>query len=181
MTQKVAPGNVTAEDNRLKALQLREGGAKYREIATQLGVTVGMAHRYVMEAMDELHDQVLETADRVKQIELNRLDAMWMKLALRKDNDAPRVIEAQIRIMERRARLQGLDAPVEIGGPGGGPIPIAASDARDILKQRVADVSRRLAAGESVATIVTDLTKPESGEAPVPAPDAPSTNGVHHE
>jgi len=180
--QAVTPMHVVSERNRLQALELREAGAKYRQIAEKLNVSVGRAHQYVMEAIAELHEQVLESAEQVKLLELNRLDAMWMRLSARKDNDSPRVVEAMLRIMERRARLLGLDAPVEIGGPGGGPIPVAPSDAREVLEGKVEDMFRRLRAGESVGAIVDTLKPAEDGGAgngTTPSSNGASTNGQH--
>jgi len=39
-------------------------------------------------------------------------------------NGDPRAISTAVRVMERRARLFGLDAPTELSGPNGGPLQV---------------------------------------------------------
>jgi hypothetical protein len=158
--QLASPTSVTVEANRLRALQLRESGAKYRDIARALNCSVGRAHQLVQEGLAELHDEVTDTASNVRTLELNRLDQMWFDLRSRdpKQLSEPRFIEAQLKIMERRARLLGLDAPVAIGGPDGGPIPLAL-DARAAFIAKIDEMEHRMMLGAGAATPV-----PASGE-----------------
>jgi hypothetical protein len=63
-----------------------------------------------------------DTADRVRQLELYRLDRIRLSLDPKKAD--PRVADTLIRMSERVAKLHGLDAPqrIEASGPNGGPI-----------------------------------------------------------
>jgi hypothetical protein len=76
----------------------------------------------VRKALDELVQHCQDTAERVRQLELYRMDRI--RLALDPKKSDPRVADALIRIAERVARLHGLDAPqrIEASGPEGGPI-----------------------------------------------------------
>jgi hypothetical protein len=72
--------------------------------------------------LDQLVEHCKETAERVKQLELHRLDRYRLALDSRKSD--PRAVDTLIRISERVAKLHGLDAPqrIEQNGLNGGPI-----------------------------------------------------------
>lgn len=111
-----SPRRIAAAEQRRRALELRKAGATYDQIAQQVGYTNrGSAHRAVMAALKEI---TAEPAQEVRQLELERLDAMLLGLwpAARKGNQG--AVDRVLRIMERRAKLLGLDSPVkaDIGG-----------------------------------------------------------------
>jgi len=95
------------------ALELRKAGATYRAIGEALGITPVGAYRAVMRAIAKLNARVLEEAEAVRRLELERLDdlllAMWPQA--KKGNQG--AVDRVLRIMERRARLLGIDAPVK--------------------------------------------------------------------
>jgi hypothetical protein len=97
-------------------------GATYEAIGRALGVSKTRAYRIVMGALGALAAKTGEDADRVRTLELSRIDAMVLSLWPNRAN--PRVADTLIRLSERRARLLGLDAParVEQTGADGGPI-----------------------------------------------------------
>lgn len=178
--QHAHPVSVQVQQKRLLALQLREGGAKYREIAEQLQVTTSYAHELVMKAMDDLNDTVAETAERMRQLELNRLDKMWMDLSTRKDATSPRTIDTKLRIMERRAKLLGLDAPMQLGGPGGGPIPFQSTDPREAVRTKVAAITARIGGGASLEEAVeyaVGVVQNDPAAAPEDGPAPETQNG----
>ncbi len=112
-----------------ECLRLRAKGYSYREIAEETGLTSkSTACLYVREALDEIREQNSESAMQLRQLELERLDMRDRKLW---DGDAaltPDVNNSLLRNSERRARLVGLDAPVDarFGGiPGATAIPVA--------------------------------------------------------
>jgi hypothetical protein len=104
-----------------KALYLL-ASASFRQIGEALSVSKPRAFRIVRKALDELVQHCQDTAERVRQLELYRLDRM--KLALDPKKSDPRVADTLIRISERVAKLHGLDAAqrIETSGPNGGPI-----------------------------------------------------------
>ena len=98
------------------------GGASYLQIGKALSVSKSRAWRIVGKALDQLVEHCKETAGRVRQLELYRLDRYRLSLDSRKGD--PRAVDTLIRISERVAKLHGLDAPqrIEASGPDGGPI-----------------------------------------------------------
>lgn len=106
----------------VQALELRAGGASYRQIADVLGVSRASAWRIVTRGLDELTAKCAEKAEQVKALELVRMDAMRVLLWPKRAD--PRVADSLLRISERVAKLHGLDAPAkhELTGADGGPI-----------------------------------------------------------
>jgi len=95
----------------IQALELRAAGYSFRQIGEALSVSKPRAFRIVRKALDELVLHCQDTAERVRQLELYRLDRM--RLALDPKTD-PRVADTLIRISERVAKLHGLDAPSKL-------------------------------------------------------------------
>jgi len=106
----------------IMALELRASGASFLQIGKALSVSKPRAFRIVRKALDDLVEHCRETAERVRQLELYRLDRM--RLALDPKKSDPRVADTLIRISERVAKLHGLDAPqrIEASGPDNGPV-----------------------------------------------------------
>ena len=101
---------VAAQDRMLRALELRKEGMGYREIAAKVGYAGPAGAFQAVETA--LRETLREPADAVRQLEAERLDAMtailWPLAA--KGNLA--AVDRLLRVMERRARLLGLDRPV---------------------------------------------------------------------
>ena len=113
---------INAHDRHLKALELRKAGATYRAIAEQLGYAQPRgAHKAVSSA---LKATLREPAEELRTLELERLDAMALALWRRAQAGDEKAVDRCLRIMERRARLLGLDAAAktEVTGKEGGPI-----------------------------------------------------------
>ena len=108
----------------IQALELRAAGASFMQIGKALSVSKPRAFRIVRKALDELVEHCRETGERVRQLELYRMDRI--RLALDPKKSDRQVADTLIRISERVARLHGLDAPqrIEASGPEGGPIQI---------------------------------------------------------
>jgi hypothetical protein len=124
----------SARRRELRALELRLAGASYAQVGMALGVNRSRAYRIVMRALDRL---IREPAEQVRQLELARLDQLWVeayrvlrrqhpvisagKVVVHPDTGQPledpapvlSAIDTLLRIMERRARLLGLDAPTQ--------------------------------------------------------------------
>ena len=127
----MAAGNSTSAakarrlERQVKALELRRMGKGYAEIARTLGIGRSHAHRLVMAGLQDAVDQLRAQADDLRAEEISRLDGMLAGLwpdARRGNHGA---VDRVLRIMERRARLLGLDAPVKLahgGDPDGPPV-----------------------------------------------------------
>src|SRR6266446_1928915 len=122
MPQQNSGRSVKSHQQMIMALELRASGASYLQIGKALSVSKSRAWRIVGKALDQLVEHCKETAERVRQLELHRLDRYRLALDSRKSD--PRTVDTLIRISERVAKLHGLDAPqrIEASGPGGGPI-----------------------------------------------------------
>lgn len=93
------------------------------------------AYLWVTEALAEIREQNSESAEELRRLELEKLDAMTADLWPIDDTGKRATVDARtadtlLRIAERRANLVGLDAPKrwEGSGPDGGPIRVAQGD-----------------------------------------------------
>jgi hypothetical protein len=94
-----------------RALELRAAGASYRTIADELHCSIAAAHGAVVRGLRKWSTPV---ADELLPLELERLDQLqrsaWDQ-AIAGDDAARNFI---LRLMERRSRLLGLDAPKKV-------------------------------------------------------------------
>jgi len=97
----------------LKALDLRKAGLTYQAIGDRLGISRQAAHKLVKAAVDAVKADSAESASDLIAIESQRLDHMQVALWSSAMKGDPKSIDRILRIMERRARLLGLDAQVE--------------------------------------------------------------------
>ncbi len=106
------PGEAeTIAARRVLALELRKGGLVYRDIAAKLGVDVRTAWADVNAELVALRDQAHQDAQDVRNLELERCDAMTQGLWAGVQSGNSKAVMAAVRVSERRARLIGLDAP----------------------------------------------------------------------
>lgn len=101
----------TAE-RRGKAIAMRLAGVDYQAIADRLGYAGrAAACKDISRALEQHTAEALRNADQLRQQELMRLDrlqaAVWTK-ALAGD---PKAVETALKVVDRRIRLLGLDAP----------------------------------------------------------------------
>lgn len=95
----------------LEAMRLRLAGATYRQIAASQWCSRQEAYRRVQRAIREY---AAEPATTVRDLEVARLDALLMGHWQPAVAGDPRHTQIVLQIMERRARLLGLDAPARI-------------------------------------------------------------------
>lgn len=101
-----------------KVLEFRRGGLTFDLIAERLGyASASGAHKAYISACNRI---VYEDVVEVRKSEMDRLDiaqaAIWGDLTDTQNIDAntrARLVLALIKIMERRARLLGLDMPTK--------------------------------------------------------------------
>lgn len=94
-----------------QVLELRKAGVPFRQIAEQVGYAgPGPAYEAYKRAM---HAIIKEPAEAVRDLEVARLDALFTVAYQRAaigDRDL-RALDRCLSIMDRRAKLLGLDAP----------------------------------------------------------------------
>lgn len=131
--------------HQVEALELRRAGLGYTAIGARMGLGKSQAHRLVVAALDEARAQVSANADDLRAEEVSRLDAMLTGLWPAARKGAVSAIDRVVKIMERRARLLGLDAPErkQLEGPKGGPIQ-AVSMSVDEFRMIAAEIAARI-------------------------------------
>lgn len=110
---------VKAYERQKEALSLRLVGLSYDAIAERLGfANRSGAFRAVQAALKKT---LQEPADELRTLELERLDSMLLPMMAQAKKGNQGAVDRVLRIMERRAKLLGLDAPTkqEIRVPDG--------------------------------------------------------------
>jgi DNA-binding CsgD family transcriptional regulator len=111
MLSRQGPGKVRTALLEERCLALRLEGLTHREIASRLGIAPSTAYKRVSHALQAVNERNAAEAERLRALELLRLDALqdaiWEKALEGEAQSLTRVLA----IMERRAKLLGLDAP----------------------------------------------------------------------
>ncbi len=135
---------IQVQGRQLQALELRKAGVSYEAIASRLGYRDRSgAYRAVTAA---LKLTLREPAEELRTLELERLDAMLLALWRRVQAGDEKAVDRVLRIMERRARLLGLDAPLrsELTGSLSAPFDLHAESikAREYIEAACARLDR---------------------------------------
>lgn len=152
---------------RHEALKLKAKGMSYFEIAQHMGLSNETAYKYVQEAAGELDQEArIKYAPRYREIECETLDfalrnlvsiVMGYRTVTVKGKPVVERVDPQhqvaaanslVRIVERRAKLLGLDAPTKIAPttPDGRPLSGMSDEELDARLAALAEESRRLPA-----------------------------------
>ena len=111
MSRKQTQREYDRAERKRNALELRLAGASYRDIAQALEVSPATALQDCKEALADIPAQ---QADEMRTVELSRLDrlqrAVWPR-AVKGDLQA---VDRAIKIIDRRAKVFGLDAPQQV-------------------------------------------------------------------
>lgn len=132
-----------AEVRKQKAYELRCKGLTYQQIGDALGVSIKTAHEYVDEVWKYNRERTADSADKLREMELAKLDeleARWMPLALAAELDVSKevikgddnvvhieldawdagmkAVDRVLKIQERRAKLLGIEAPQKVEHSG---------------------------------------------------------------
>lgn len=119
---------ITAERHAL-ALEMRKHGYSYEQIGEHFETSPDSARALVKLAMEKA---IKEPGEEVITLELQRLDQLYrlaFNSACAGDSDA---IPKCLKVMERRSKLLGIDAPEkkEVTGKNGGPIQLTNFNAK---------------------------------------------------
>ncbi len=109
---KTSKRRLKAHEKQLTALGLRKAGKTFEAIAAELGYA-GPAGSYKA-VMSALKRTLQEPADEVRRLEIERIDAMWEKVWWQIKSGDHKAVNVLLRLMERRAKLLGLDMPKKI-------------------------------------------------------------------
>jgi hypothetical protein len=111
-------------DRAAEALELRIAGHTYAVIGKTLGVSEKTAYLDVQDELGRLDAVIKQKAERLRDLEMRRLERLTIALQPGIDAGDPRSILAGVRLMERRAKLCGLDAPLQVTGADGAPLSV---------------------------------------------------------
>jgi hypothetical protein len=194
-----AERQAAAGRRRAQVVQLRLAGASFEEIGGQLGVSDTRAHQLWADALQRT---VKEPADQQRMLELQRLDQLQAAATavlqathhviqgakvVADDQGRPYVdhgpilaaVNTLVRVMERRARLLGLDAPARVDARLDGTLTsVSAVDQElqrleaelaDLDPAYLADKQRGQAAASALAAFRTQWTRPGNPPAGDPA------------
>ncbi len=134
MKSKTGPEAVTTAQSEERALDLRRTGASYREIAALLQMSLGNAHRLVRRGLNRHLAKCGELADEIRTLELDRLDALQRSVWPQAEKGKVQAVDRILKIMERRARLLGLDAPSRMALGGDPDAPPIKKETRSIYE-----------------------------------------------
>lgn len=103
-----------ASVRRLKALELRKEGKSYQEIANVLNSSFAQVYTDIGTVLrKEIEKRTKTQLNQVVQLEIERLDALFEKAWKEIKNGNVVAIDKALKIMERRAKYLGLDAPAK--------------------------------------------------------------------
>lgn len=117
---KTSTRRTVARQRELDALELRKAGATYSQIGDQLGITEQGAYAAVVRSLKRIVEQTSEEAAAVRTLEIERLDRLFLAAYRQAKEGHLGAIDRCVRLMERRAKLLGLDAPVKQDVTSGG-------------------------------------------------------------
>lgn len=134
---------VLAREREYRALELRKRGASFAEIGRQLGIGRSGAYKAVNRGLDRLNNKVEDAAQelqRMRTLEAERLNDMAESIWDAVIEGDTKKMEIMLKLMDRRAKLLGLDQPsgVRIGGEPGNPIQVDdLTEARQKLVEKL--------------------------------------------
>ena len=99
--------------NRNQAIELRRQGYTLKRIGQVLGVSTQTAANYVNYCLRELVELTAAATEEYRQLELERLDALQAAIWNQAVSGNLWAIDRCMAIMERRAKLLGLDKPLQ--------------------------------------------------------------------
>jgi predicted transcriptional regulator len=136
---KTSAATVRVAENQKIALDLRRRGHSYTEIAEMMNVNRATAHGYVTKALEDALEQVKADANVLRAEEVSRLDALLNGLWDDAESGNVMAVDKVLKIMERRAKLLGLDSPqrIALGGDKDG-LPIKYTELTDADLERLA-------------------------------------------
>lgn len=171
---------VDLQKKRDEALKLRLAGLSYPAIAKQMNLSTAMvAWRYVNNAV---HAIPAENAQQLKKLERSKLDAREVAIAKQLQREGLTIdqfVKLQalgLKNQERRARLEGLDAPAKLEHTFADQV--NANTVREMTDEQL----RRIAAGDF--SVLSGATRGDGASASgvgTPTPDGtPGANGSAH-
>lgn len=114
--------DIALTERRIRVMELKREGRTFREIAKILAGGPGTPDTYCHQTayldykveIKRLIEKEAETASEARRLDLERLDALLAGIWGRAEKGDEAAIDRVLRILERRAKLTGADAPAKI-------------------------------------------------------------------
>jgi len=115
---------VRAADRRSRVYAMKLGGLSFHEIGEKLNVSKQAAYAAFWQVMREVNALTNGNAAEARKLEVERCDALLAGLWERARLGSHDAANACVRILDRRARYLGLDAPIKTASttPDGEPV-----------------------------------------------------------
>lgn len=140
---------MTAAERKEKALALRKLGHSYAEIGKACGCSMQRAHTICSEYLRELNSRCNNSAEELRQLELEKLDAQELRLTKiilalppSEIRHLAKFEDTLLKVRQQRARLLGLVTPTQVL------VPVDTSQ-RGRVEQVVADPALAKVVGEA--------------------------------
>lgn len=124
--------------------EMRKAGATFEKIGAALGVSAQRVHQIFERKLREVRTQTSQNAELLRALEMQRLDDLQSFLWDKAKKGNATAIDRILKIMERRARLEGLDAPQRIGlggDPDAPPIKTETRTAAEFTDDELATIA----------------------------------------
>ena len=121
--RKTTAVTVIAADRRARAIKMRRAGAKLADIAKELGVSVPRACVMIQESLEEINSGRLEEHNAWFEHDwavTTELLNEYVPKALEGDYEAG---SEAVKVLARRAKMRGLDAPTQLDISSESPLP----------------------------------------------------------
>jgi hypothetical protein len=144
---KTSDTRLKAQATRRQVVELRMSGATITQICERLGIGRATAQRHIEKAMADVQADIAGPAEQVKRMHYARLERLLLGAwgnAAKGDNQS---IDRIIKILERQAKLLGLDAPTKLAHGGDPDAPPIKTESTQALSD--ADLERIAAGGSA--------------------------------
>ena len=113
---EAAADSIDNAERILDAVKYRRAGMTYKEIGKAMGYSAVRAHKVVTRELRKVKEELSEEVEAIKTIEAERLDVLlrvqWANIT--DETKGGPALDRILRIMDRRAKLLGLDAPQRV-------------------------------------------------------------------
>jgi predicted transcriptional regulator len=105
---------MTAAERRPKVVEMRKEGYGQRQIADSLGIAVSTVCKDLKYALEEFGTATAEEVAEMRALDNARIEEMIKAIWLKAKDGQVGAIDRIVKLLERRAKLNGLDGVVKI-------------------------------------------------------------------
>ena len=114
MAGKITKQKIDREQCLISVSALIKARCSYREIRDKLGISLGCVHKYVHEIMARWREEQVDNIHQQMLIDLACLDDAIKAITIQYRAGDLSTIDRLVKLLERRAKMLGLDAPQKI-------------------------------------------------------------------